>query len=259
MTIAAASAILNRDDGKGSSMTTDAAPALERVDDIERLCREHRVERLELFGSAASGRFRDGESDLDFLVTFERDAPSGGFGGPPVGLALALEALFGLPVDLVEEAAIRNPYFRQGVDAEPRTLLYASPDAPPRTPPPAHPVPEASRMELQTKKLLYDISQAAGEIIAFTEGKTFADYERDTLLRRGVERSFEIIGEAAARLARADMATARRISDYRRIIAFRNVIAHNYDNLRDERVWENVQSRLPTLHQETTAMLAEGG
>lgn len=237
----------------------DATSARERIGDLERLCLEHRVERLELFGSAASGRFRDGESDLDFLVTFERDALSGGFGGPPVGLALALEALFGLPVDLVEEAAIRNPYFRQGVDAEPRTLLYASPGAPPRTPPAAHPIPEASRMELQTKKLLHDISQAAGEIIAFTEGKTFEDYERDTLLRRGVERSFEIIGEAAARLARVDMATARRISDYRRIIAFRNVIAHNYDNLRDERVWENVQRCLPTLHQETTAMLAEDG
>ena len=205
-----------------------AAPARERIGDIERLCIEHRVERLELFGSAASGRFRDGESDLDFLVTFERDAPSGGFGGPPVGLALALEALFGIRVDLVEEAAIRNPYFRQGVDAEPRTLLYASPGAPPRTPPAAHPVPEASRMELQTKKLLYDISQAAGEIIAFTEGKTFEDYERDTLfprrgrpsrscglrhsLRRGGDRSFAFADAGPSR-------TRKRGGEAQRLVA----------------------------------------
>ena len=43
----------------------------ERIDEIERLCREHDVARLELFGSAASGEFRPGESDLDFLVSFE--------------------------------------------------------------------------------------------------------------------------------------------------------------------------------------------
>lgn len=234
-------------------------PALqERIAEIEQLCRERRVARLELFGSAAAGRFRPGESDLDFLVAFEREAPSDGFGGPCVGLALALEDLFGLRVDLVEESAIRNLYFHQGVNAAPRTLLYESPAAPERPRPAVpHPDPKASLMELRTKKLLQDISQAAGEIIAFTDGKTFADYERDTLLRRGVERSFEIIGEAAARLARHDNPTARRLSDYRRIIAFRNVIAHNYDNLQAERVWENVQRYLSTLHREASALLEE--
>ncbi len=42
-----------------------------------------------------------------------------------------------------------------------------------------------------------------------------------------------------------------------RIIAFRNVIAHNYDNLQPERIWENVQRYLPTLHREASGPLGE--
>jgi predicted nucleotidyltransferase len=38
--------------------------------EIEALCREYGVERLALFGSAASGGFRANSSDLDFLVEF---------------------------------------------------------------------------------------------------------------------------------------------------------------------------------------------
>ena len=41
------------------------------------------------------------------------------------GLLEALEALFGRPVDLVMTAAIKNPYFLQGIEPS-RTLLYAA-------------------------------------------------------------------------------------------------------------------------------------
>ena len=38
---------------------------------VEALCREHRVKRLELFGSATRGDFDPNVSDLDFFVEFE--------------------------------------------------------------------------------------------------------------------------------------------------------------------------------------------
>ena len=228
----------------------------ERIAEIEQLCREHHVARLELFGSAVDGRFRPGESDLDFLVTYAPDSHQGLF--EHTGLMQALADLFGTEVDLVEEIAIRNPYFAQGVDLAPKTLLYVAPDAPPkqRNPIP-HPAPECNPLELRTKKLLYDMTKAAGNIVQFTEGKTFDDYEQDLILRSAAERSFEIVGEAMARLVRHDSATARRISDYRDIINFRNIIAHDYDELQNQKVWAAIELHLATLLREAEALLGE--
>ena len=51
-------------------------------------------------------------------------------------------------------------------------------------------------MRLEAKKYLYDMQQAVALLTEFTAGKTFADYERDAMLRAAVERKFEIVGEA---------------------------------------------------------------
>ncbi len=86
------------------------------------VCRRFRVERLYLFGSAADERFDSKRSDLDFLVTLEEQSPSE-YADNYLGLAQALEKLFGRPADLVTERSIRNPYFRETVFAD-RQLLY---------------------------------------------------------------------------------------------------------------------------------------
>ena len=82
--------------------------------ELNRLCRRHHVGRLELFGSAAGGRFDPARSDLDFLVDF-RDVPAGGHADCYFGLLEALESLFGRRIDLVETKAIDNPYFLAGI------------------------------------------------------------------------------------------------------------------------------------------------
>ena len=91
---------------------------------IEKLCRDHHVQRLELFGSAATGQDRPGKSDLDFLVEFEQ-LPAGAYANAYFGLLESLQRLFERPVDLVVASAIQNPYFRQAVDRS-KTLLYAA-------------------------------------------------------------------------------------------------------------------------------------
>ena len=95
-----------------------------KLADLSELCRQYRVRRLELFGSAASSRFNPATSDLDFLVEFERSSPaeSARF---YFGFLFALQALFGRDVDLVESAAIQNPYFLKSIAKE-RVLLYAA-------------------------------------------------------------------------------------------------------------------------------------
>ena len=88
------------------------------------MCRTYHVRRLELFGSAAIGEDRPGESDLDFLVEFE-DVPPGTSFDTYFGLRTALEDLFSRPIDLVVDSAIKNPYFRRSVD-ESKVLIYAA-------------------------------------------------------------------------------------------------------------------------------------
>lgn len=91
---------------------------------LERLCRRYHVRRLELFGSAATDRYRPGESDLDFLVEFE-PLPPGTYADTYFGLLESLEQLFCAQVDLVVPSAIKNPYFRQSVEQN-KTLVYAT-------------------------------------------------------------------------------------------------------------------------------------
>ena len=95
-----------------------------RREEVEDLCHRFQVRRLELFGSAADGRFSAVSSDLDFLVEFSPLA-AGAYADCYFGLREALEELFGLPVDLVVDSAIRNPYFRQAVERS-KVLMYAA-------------------------------------------------------------------------------------------------------------------------------------
>jgi uncharacterized protein len=88
---------------------------------LEALCRKHGVRRLSLFGSAIREDFHQGASDLDFLVEFDAPPTADSY----FGLLEDLQELFHLPIDLLIESAIRNPYFRESVEKS-KTSLYAA-------------------------------------------------------------------------------------------------------------------------------------
>ena len=96
----------------------------ERLDAVRLLCQKHHVARLELFGSAANGQFDELHSDLDFLIEFEVLTPSAR-ADAYFGILADLQDLFQRDIDLVEAAAVTNPYFKRTLDAD-RTVLYAA-------------------------------------------------------------------------------------------------------------------------------------
>ncbi len=94
------------------------------IEAVAALCRQFRVKRLYLFGSAAGEGFREDASDLDFLLALDDSSPAE-YTESYFALAYELERLFGRRVDLLTERAVRNPYFRQVLE-DARQLVYES-------------------------------------------------------------------------------------------------------------------------------------
>ena len=86
-----------------------------------------------------------------------------------------------------------------------------------------------------------------------------AAYITDAQAQAAVERKFEIIGEAVNRLHRLCPDLAERIPRMRNIIGFRNILAHGYEHVVPELVWDYAQNYLPQLHQTVCTLLTELG
>lgn len=103
-------------------------------------------------------------------------------------------------------------------------------------------------MQHRSDKLLLDVKQACEEMLSFHEGVSFELYLQNKVLQLATERQFEIIGEAISRLSRIDEARLMEIiPDYRKIIGFRNMIAHGYDVIDQAVLWDFAVNKVPEL------------
>ena len=91
---------------------------------LAQLCRQYHVAQLYLFGSAASGGFIAGQSDIDLIVRFEPlSMPPEDKGQLYWDLLDALENLFGLKVDLLIDKQFTNPFFQKEIE-DSKLLIY---------------------------------------------------------------------------------------------------------------------------------------
>lgn len=97
---------------------------MEKQPEIAALCRQNQVARLELFGSATQVTFNPATSDFDFLVEFATDIPEGA-ADRFFGLKQGLSDMLGRTVDLVELAAVKNPYFIEAIGSN-RLVIYGN-------------------------------------------------------------------------------------------------------------------------------------
>ncbi len=90
--------------------------------EIKKLCEIHNVKSLYAFGSVLTGRFNS-ESDIDLIVDFliieVEDYADNYF-----DFKFSLQDILNRPIDLLEEKAIKNPYFKQSITQQ-RQLIYA--------------------------------------------------------------------------------------------------------------------------------------
>ncbi|MDO5395133.1 MAG: nucleotidyltransferase domain-containing protein [Bacteroidales bacterium] len=86
------------------------------------LCQKHKVRKLYAFGSILTSKFNE-KSDVDILVDFNSEIDHTTYADNYFDLYHALKALFGRDVDLVDESAVRNPYFKEELD-ETKYLIY---------------------------------------------------------------------------------------------------------------------------------------
>lgn len=93
---------------------------------------------------------------------------------------------------------------------------------------------------------LWDMLDAARAVKGFVSSRRYNDYEKDRMLRSAVERNIEIIGEAANRISDAFKKAYPEIP-WKRIIGQRNVLIHEYGEIKHERIWIVAAKRIPEL------------
>ncbi|MET7254760.1 nucleotidyltransferase family protein [Dyadobacter fermentans] len=90
---------------------------------ITKLCKAHKVKSLYAFGSVLSDNF-NAESDIDLIVDFAHmDVED--YADNYFDFKFSLQELFKRPIDLIEEKAVKNPYFRQNINQQ-RHRLYGA-------------------------------------------------------------------------------------------------------------------------------------
>ena len=109
------------------------------------------------------------------------------------------------------------------------------------------------REQIRDKNRLEHILDAIEKAIEFTENVSFEDYKANTLLRYGVVKCVEIVGEASYKLTKEFREQHPEI-EWRDIISMRHILVHGYYRAKDEVVWDTVKNYLPSLREQIQAL-----
>jgi uncharacterized protein with HEPN domain len=111
-------------------------------------------------------------------------------------------------------------------------------------------------MDEEIKKYLFDIKTSIESIHEYLgDKKDFDWFCAQKVVRRAVEREFEIIGEALNRILKIENTIS--ITNARKIVNLRNYIIHAYDNVVNEILWGIIIKHIPVLEVEVTNLLTK--
>lgn len=101
---------------------------------------------------------------------------------------------------------------------------------------------------------LWDMLESSRQVLEFTRGMTLADYSENRLVQLAVERAIQIIGEAANRIS-PELRAAHAEIPWRKIVAQRNVLVHEYGDIEHLLIWDLVTDHLPQLVEHLEALV----
>ena len=98
--------------------------------------------------------------------------------------------------------------------------------------------------------------EAINNVIEFTTDVTFEEYSRNKILRFAVIKNLEIVGEAAYLITKEFREEHQEIA-WNEVIGMRHVLVHGYYQIRDEIVWETIQTDLFPLKDKIERLLCK--
>lgn len=93
------------------------------------------------------------------------------------------------------------------------------------------------------KLYLSDMLEALERIQEYTRNMTYRDFARSNITIDAVVRNLEVIGEAARKLP-PDIKSRSPEIEWPKIVAFRNILTHEYFGVNTKIVWDIVQNKL---------------
>ncbi|MCX6083182.1 MAG: DUF86 domain-containing protein [Chloroflexi bacterium] len=112
------------------------------------------------------------------------------------------------------------------------------------------------RPEERDLAYLWDMREEARQIAAFLKGIPYAKFVQNNMVRYAVERSLMIIGEAANHVS-DEFQDAHPEIAWRQIIGQRNVLAHEYGDIKVDRIWSAAAISVPLLLQELEKLVSD--
>ncbi|MFM9958069.1 MAG: DUF86 domain-containing protein [Phycisphaerales bacterium] len=88
--------------------------------------------------------------------------------------------------------------------------------------------------------------QYARAVHPIVDGVSYAEYLERFTTRLAVERAIEVVGEAARHISRPFQEAHPEVP-WRKIIAMRHIIAHDYGELDHEAIWRVATTHIPEL------------
>lgn len=104
------------------------------------------------------------------------------------------------------------------------------------------------------KILLEDILERMDSILEFTKDMDFKEFVADERTYYAVDRCFEIIGEAANKLSDEFILNHTEI-EWQQMIAFRNLLIHEYFRVERNIEWNIIKDTLPVLREKIAMLL----